>query len=159
MAGTAFQVTYLFEGDGVAAYGFLRDRGNVERPTKLHVGLRFLKNKEITPETSVEEQKEIVGDSWIKATSRDGDELEFDYVKEVGFRKHEQLVRGLKSATIKHAACGPHLIKVIPPEREHGRLSLWNASVIPPHAGYSVPLYRDDIESRSARARVRVEIE
>ena len=158
-AGMTFQVTFVFEDDSIEAYGFIKDRGNVEHPTRLNVGMRFPKNKKITPDMGVEEQTKIVGDSWIKGETRDGDEVEFDFVTEVGFKKHPGMTRGMKTVTVKHADCGPHLFTFTPPEREHGHLSLWNASTIAPHAGFSVPLHRKETGNRSAKTATRVTIE
>ena len=158
-AGMTFQVTFVFKDDSIEAYGFLKDRGNVEHPTRLNIGMRFPRNKAIKPDMNTEEQTVIVGDSWIKGESRDGDDVEFDFVTEVGFRKHPHMTRGLKTVTVKHADCGPHLFTFSPPEREHGHMGLWNASTIAPHAGFSVPLYRKETGDRSAKAYLRVTIE
>lgn len=157
--GTSFQVNYVFDDNGIEAYGFLRDRGGVEHPTRMHIGVRFPIHKKVTPQHTEAEITEIVGDSWIKADARTGDDLEFDYVTEIGFRKHPAMARGLNNATVKSEQCGPHLVKVTPPEREHGRLMLWNASTIAPHAGYSATLFRTETGDRSAKTSLRVDIE
>ena len=158
-AGTTFEITYLFEDESIALYWHLRDPRSVKHPTTLRLGARFPRIKGIDPRMAEKEIEEIVGYSWIKARTEAGDDLEFDFIKDVEFTKNAEAWGGLKSASGRSEVCGPHPVKIESPNRKFGLLRLWNATQIAPHTGFSVNLYRSDPGERSSRAQIQLEIE
>ncbi len=156
--GTTFEVTYVFEGDTIAAYGHLRDPSGIEHPTLLRLGMRFPKHEKIKFEMSASEKRALVGDSSLKAVTKDGADIEFDYLVEENLNAHAKVKEGLESVTVKPAISGPHTVKFTAPDRKYGTLRIWNASSKPPYEGFGVSVYRKDPTDRSSKARILLEI-
>ena len=142
-AGASFEISYEFKDDTITIYGTLRDR---DSGAILLLALGHPKIKGILPSMSESEKKEILGDSWIKAITEDGTELEFELTTNERFAKDKRITSGLKS--VKSEKSGPYLIKCTAPDQVWA--TILRKSKIP-YEGFTVPLLRSDPAERRGR--------
>ncbi len=157
--GTTFEISYEFDKEGVSLFGSVKDPNGIEDETVLRLGVRFPRYRKIEATMSEEEQRALVGDSYIEAAPAEGRKLRFDFVTRENLNGLDPVKKGLQWVKVKSILCGPGVYKVTSPDLKYGTLRLWNASSSPPYWGFGASLFRIDPGDKSSEARVTIGVE